>query len=146
MDIVPVKGRVRGIIRNQDGNIDSFLRERNLVVNDGLYLIGQLIGSSGVQPSHMAIGDNGDATTKDMTTLQGSEHSRIACDSINVVDNEITYKATFGSNITGDATVREGGIFNDASAGVMLCRFVTGEFTLFSGQSCEVEWILSIGE
>lgn len=115
----------------------------NLIVTAGLNLLASIIGASGTKPSHMAIGASGTATASAQTALQGTEHERVSI-TTSVVDNSVTYSATLGSGITGSVSIKEFGIFNAASAGTMLARFVILELTADSSDSLDVDWSITI--
>lgn len=146
-DSIQIYGRVRGQVLGPDGQPVRSFAKRNLVVTAGLELIAAILESSSpTRPSHMAIGDGGSEAALGQTVLQGTEHERVAFDSQSLDGQEVTYNATFGNNLTSDVTVREGGIFNDASAGVMLARFVPDQLTLFASETLDIEWTIGIGE
>jgi hypothetical protein len=117
---------------------------RNLIVTDGLELLAQLIGSSATKPSHMAMGGDSAQPTDSQSDLQGSEFERVTI-STSVSGREVSYSASFGSGLSSTQTIREFGIFNDASAGTMLARFVTPRIKLQPGESLDVDWTLVVG-
>lgn len=118
---------------------------QNLITSAGDGLVATLVSGSGTAPSHMAIGAGATTPTATQTALIGTEHERVST-SAAVVDNQLTLTAQFGSGITGSVEVEEIGIFNDASAGTMLARFLTSNFTLSSSDTLDVEWTVAFGD
>ena len=80
-----------------------------------------------------------------MTALQGTEHERETT-AVSYVSNQLTYTTVFGSAISSDVLVGEFGIFNAASGGTLLCRFIVDEFTMLATDIITVEWALQVGE
>lgn len=111
---------------------------RNLIVSVGEILLARLIMEEAVTaPTHMAIGDGAVVSTSAMTALQGTEHLRsVVIPSRS--DATILYTASFTA--TSTVTVREAGIFNAASAGTMLARWLTTEFVFPSTYTFQAEW------
>lgn len=138
-EVVLAEGRVK-VFRN-----GILIRAgKNLLVNAGYGLICALVGSSGTQPSHMAIGSSGTIATVTQTALIGTQHERVAV-SKTVSTRILTIEATFGSGVTGTKSVRELAIFNNASGGTMLSRFTCEEFTIDSSDVVNVLWEVVFG-
>jgi hypothetical protein len=117
---------------------------KNVVVTAGFTMLAtQLAGGSG--PSHMAMGESGTVSTLAMTALQGTEHERVAV-SITSSGPVVEFEAVFGSGLAGDVTVREFGIFDAASGGNMLCRFLSASFTGTPSDTITVTWQFEFGE
>lgn len=132
-----IRGRVRVWLNG------TLIREaRNLLVDSGLQLIAKRVQADVTDdaPSHVAIGDNGDDPTAADTDLIGVEHQRVAATST-LIGKIISLSATLGS-IGSDKTVREMGVFNDASAGTMIARVVVDEFVLGGADVAQVTWEL----
>jgi len=110
-----------------DGNITE-QHEHNLVVNTGLaYISSRMYGTAQTVMSHMAVG-TGSGTAGAADTALGSQIARVALDSSAIVTTVITndsvqYVAIFSPG-TGTGAITEAGIFNDGTAGTMLCRTV----------------------
>lgn len=120
-------------------------RDRNLITTAGFQLLASIIGAAGTKPTHMAIGSNGTASTLAMTTLQGTEHQRLAC-TTTVNDRTVTYATTFGPGLAGVVSAAEVGVFNGAVGGTMLCRFTTLAFSLGPTDAVDVTWAVTIGD
>tara|TARA_R110002153_G_scaffold274298_2_gene448188 strand:+ start:8831 stop:9250 length:420 start_codon:yes stop_codon:yes gene_type:complete len=137
---VPVSGHVE--VRKNGVLVCS---GANLVVTTGYTLFANLIGASATAPSHMAFGDSATAAAISDTALVGTEHERVAFGSTVVADSAIIYTATFGG-LAGSEICQEMGIFNAASGGTMLCRFITQSFTISNGDVVTVGWTVTIGD
>ena len=145
MDGIKLTGRVRGVVRNPDASVAWEFEDDNLVVVDGFNLAAALIaGESATAVSHMAAGDSGSTPGITQSDLQGTEQARTTV-STSRDGNEITHTADF-SGIASDVTVSEFGLFNSNSGGTMFSRFVYQTFTLFAGQSMEIDWTIRVGE
>lgn len=117
---------------------------KNLVVNAGLALIADRLSGTGTAPTKMALGDGTDAPDAADTTLVNELH-RVSLSSV-VSNNGITYSATFTGQNVGSENPAEFGIFNDNSAGTMLCRFTCPAFVWAINETLTVDWTINIGE
>lgn len=87
--------------------------------------------------AYIGVGDDNTAFNASQTDLVGSnKHRELVDGAPTVTNNEIAFVATFDA---GDANFAwaEFGIFNHASAGVMLCRKVADHGTKASGDVWE---------
>ena len=118
----------------------------NLITTAGKELFAALIAAETVDPiSHMACGDDGTAPALAQTALLGTEHERVA---VSETRNGalLKYSATMGTGLVAPEEVREFGLFNAASDGVMVARIVLyGEITLDSTETVDVDWTLMVG-
>lgn len=139
-DQIPIHAEV--IVKK---NGKEVARGKNLTVTAGLELIAGIIASSNDRPSHMAMGSSADRTELSQTDLQGTEHERVSA-TVSTDGRTLSYNAEFGSGIAASVSVREFGIFNDATAGTMLCRFVTTQINMSATDTLDVTWNLIFGE
>lgn len=124
-DTLKIVGRLDIVLRDSNGNIKETRNIPNLVVAAGKNVIAaRLIGNTPSVMTHMAVGaDNGTilpvATSN--TALGAQLDSRVVLTAVSVLNNVVTYNAEFD---IGESTgaITEAGIFNDATAGSMLCR------------------------
>lgn len=118
---ITVTGNLNIVVLDQDNNIKDQRSIKNLVVASGKnYIANRMTSNANVIMSHMAVGSgNASPTTSD--TALGSEITRVALDSTTLLANTITYVTTFGAGV-GTGSITEAGIFNDPTAGTMLCR------------------------
>lgn len=145
MDSIPLSGFYDLQIRDRFGEVIEKKSGENLVVESGFFLYAKLAAGEAVSAvSHMAVGDNNQQPQLDQTALLGTELARVTT-TTSRSESLITYTADF-SSITSTISVSEFGIFNDATAGDMLARFVVDTFDLFSGQSMDIEWTIRMGQ
>jgi hypothetical protein len=123
-----LKGSLNVILRDENGNIKDERFVDNLVVTAGLgYITERMVGTGSVVMSHMAIGTGSTAPAAGNTALV-TQNARVALTSTTrvlttVANDSVQYVASFPAG-TGTGALREAGIFNDPSAGTMLCRTV----------------------
>ena len=144
-DSIKTTGEVTIMLRDGNGNIKVQRTVPNLVVTTGKNVIAsRLAGTTSAVMSHMALGTNSSGVVAGNTAL-GSEivASSTALTSTTVVDNVITYIATFIAG-AGTGAVVEAGIFNAASAGSMLCRTVFAVVNKDPADSLTISWAVTI--
>lgn len=140
-------GQLNIVLKDKDGNVKDSREVKNLVVNSGLaYITSRMVGTSKGVMSHMALGEGTTAAGAGQTDLVTLLGSREALDSTTISgDNneKVVYVATFEA---GDATgsVTEAGIFNDASAGDMLCRTTFAVVNKQSDDTMSVTWTITL--
>jgi len=118
---IALKGNLNIVVLDENQNIKESREVKNLVVAAGKNFISQRMTSNTTAVmSHMAIGTANVAPTTSDTAL-GTQVARVPLDSATVTNNTITYVSTFGIGV-GPGPITEAGIFNDPSAGSMLCR------------------------
>jgi len=131
---------------DKTGKLLQTKKVKNLVVTTGLFHIAARMKAAGApnQMSHMALGA-GTATPSLSDTALGSQLGVTALSLAggNVVNNAITYEATFGAGVATGA-VTEAGIFNASSAGVMLCRTTFPVINKGADDSLAISWVVSI--
>lgn len=143
-DGIPITGHV--LITKKDrrtGEVKEVCSGKNLVVNDGEEQIASQLRGVGSKPTHMAVGNSANAPAEGQSALQGTELARVAFSNESQTGNQITYTASFTGSWSG--TVEEAGIFDAASAGTMLARFLTGTFDKDSNDEIEIRWTLTVG-
>jgi hypothetical protein len=142
-DNLKLKGRVAIVLRDAKGEVKQEQEIHNLVVDSGLdFIASRMGGASSDVMSHMAVGAGTVAANAADTTL-GSELGRSALTSATVTDNQIAYVASFPAG-TGTGAVTEAGIFNDASAGDMLCRTVFDVVNKQADDSLQITWTVTL--
>jgi len=116
----------------------------NMVVTTGKnYIVSRMKDATATAVSHMAIGSGSTAAVVGDTALQTQLSNRIAFDSITVLNNTITYIATFGPGVaTGN--VYEAGLFNNTTGGTMLARTVFGLITKSAADTFVITWTITI--
>lgn len=127
-DSIKAKGTLQLVLTDANGNIKQ-QDEHNLVVNTGLaYIASRMRDATAGVMSHLAVGSGTTAAAAANGALESQISTRVALDSSTIVtttaaNDSVQYVATF---ISGQSTgaITEAGIFNDATAGTMLCRTV----------------------
>lgn len=139
-----LSGSARIVRTNEKGQITLDKRIKNLVVNAGIALIADLLDSGETvnQPSHIACGTSSTAVSATQTALIGTELDRNSATPSNTATTFVM-SATFAAG-EGTGTWEEAGVFNAASTGTMLCRFLTGTVTKGASDSITVTWTLTI--
>lgn len=147
LEDLKVKGRLNIVLRDKDGNVKDEREVDNLVVNAGLaYIISRMVGTAKSVMSHMALGAGTTAAAAGQTDLVSLLGSREALDSTTISgsnNEKVVYVASFEP---GDATgaVTEAGIFNDSSAGDMLCRTVFAVVNKAADDAMTVTWTITL--
>jgi hypothetical protein len=139
-----VTGRVRLVKTNKSGQIIEERDVPNLVVTTGKnYIASKMVATtnSPVSMTHMGIGTGTAAADVSNTTL--TQTGRVALSSSSVLNNTITYTATFPAG-TGDGAITEAGIFNASTSGTMLCRTVFPTVNKGSGDQITITWVLTV--
>lgn len=146
IDTTKTKDNVKVTLRDKDGKIKQQITGHNLVVTTGLNHIADQLASSPSEGamSHMAVGTGTNAVTAGDTALQ-TELNRQSLSSRTADDNTVTYVANWGAG-TGTGAITEYGIFNAASDGVMLARFVDDVINKGANDTLQVEWEVTISD
>ena len=143
-----VTGRLRIVLRDEQGRVKRDVATKNLVVNTGLYHIADQLADSGeAAMSHMAVGTGTTQPAAGDTQLGNQLEDRHAFTSktqgSGSAANKVTYIAEWAA---GHATgaITEAGIFNSDSAGQMLCRAVFAVINKGSSDTMTLTWELQI--
>ena len=139
-----IKGEVTIIKYDIDGNITDKRKIPNMVVTAGKNFIASRIiqATSGVM-SHMGIGTSSTSAIVGQTILEAQAVNRVALTSSSVSLNVITYVATFGAGVS-TGSIQEAGIFNDVTAGTMLCRTTFPVVVKAIGDSIVITWVITV--
>ena len=115
----------------------------NLVVTDGKeYVASRMKDTTKAAMSHMAIGTVSTAAAASDSAL-GGQVNREALTSVTVAGTTITYIATFGAG-SGTAAITEAGLFNQSSAGDMLCRTVFAVINKGQNDAMTISWSVTV--
>jgi hypothetical protein len=138
-------GKVHVVLRDENQKIKEDFLVDNLVVDSGLAFIAERMkDANATVMSHMEIGTGGTAAAANETILVTAvAGSRTALDPTIVTANTITYVCTFLAG-TGTGAIEEAGIFNDPSAGDMLCRTVFSVINKTALDSMTITWTITI--
>ncbi len=115
----------------------------NLVVTDGKeYVASRMKDTTKAAMSHMAIGTVSTAAAASDSAL-GGQANREALTSSTVAGTTITYIATFGAG-SGTGAITEAGLFNQSSAGDMLCRTVFAVINKGQNDAMTISWSVTV--
>lgn len=139
-------GKVEIVIRGPDGSLKYCGVVPNLVVNTGLYHIADQMSDQGnAAMSHMSVGTGTTAAAATDTALE-TELDRNELDSTTQGSgadaNKVVFVCTWEAG-DGTGALTEAGIFNQASAGVMLCRTVFAVKNKGAGDSMTMTWTIT---
>jgi len=139
---VRVIGKVEIEIRGPDGELKCCETVPNLVVTTGLqHIADQMSDQGNAAMTHMAVGTGTTAAAASQTALV-TELDRNALDSTTQSGTGVIYVATWAAG-DGTGALTEAGIFNQASAGVMLCRTVYSVKNKGAGDSMTLTWTVT---
>jgi len=144
---IKAKGSLTLVLKDEHGNVKQ-QDEVNLVVDTGLaYIASRMKDTTLAAMSHMAIGTSDVDPAAGQTTLL-NEVARVALDSTSLVtttatNDSIQYVATFGAG-TGTGGIKEAGLFNDTSAGTMLCRTEFAVINKGAADTLAITWKVTI--
>lgn len=144
---IKLRGDLHFVFRNEKTGEVREEFERNLVVTTGKYHIADQLSDKGeAAMSHMAIGTGTTAAAAANTALV-TELDRNALTSktqgSGTAANTVTYVCDWPAG-DGTGAITEAGIFNSASAGVMLARSVFAVKNKGAGDSLSLTWTLTI--
>jgi len=143
-DTVKTIGKLDIVLTDENGAIKESFTVPNLVVQTGRNFIAhRMTSASNTTMSHMAIGTTNTAATLADTTL-GTETARVSLTSGTTAANVVTYVATFNAGVPATANaITEAAIFNDVSAGEMLCRTVFDVVNKGIQDTLTITWTIS---
>ena len=139
-------GDLKIVLTDENGQIKQEQEVKNLVVTVGKNFIASSMAktttNSPAAMTHMAIGAGTTAAAAGDTTL-GSSLGRVALTSTTVTTNNVAYVATFPAG-TGTGAVTEAGLFNDPSAGTLLCRTVFSVINKGAADTLGITWTVTV--
>jgi hypothetical protein len=143
-DMVEVAGKLSIVLTTVDGMVKDSRELDNLIVQVGKnYLAGGVIGALTQPFIQMALGTGTTSPTTGDTALQ-AQLARQAFTTSSVSANVATVSTTFGAGV-GTGALTEAGIFNAATAGVMLSRVVFSVVNKASTDVLTITWSITIG-
>lgn len=139
-----LKGQVSITLYDRNGNIKDARNIPNLVVTAGKnYIASRMVGTASDIMSHMGIGTSSASPVAGDTALTTPTGTRVALDTFDATTNTVTGTATFASG-NGTGSIQEAGIFNDVTAGTMLCRTTFPVVTKGAGDSIAITWTITV--
>lgn len=147
---ISVKGHVKAVLYDSSGKLKQIQHFPNLIVAVGkAHITSRMLSADADTMGWMEVGTGNTSTQQSDTTLDAAiSGSRTALtsstQSTTVTTNDsVEYECTFGPGV-GTGAIVEAGIFNDDTAGVMLCRAVFGTITKGSGDTLILTWTVSL--
>jgi hypothetical protein len=141
-DNLKITGDVVVEITGADGQLKDRREIKNLVVAGGkTFIAGRMVGTPTTM-SHMAVGSSSTAAANGDTAL-GASLGRVALTSSSSSGAVVTYVATFPPG-TGTGAVVEAGVFNDPTAGTMLCRTVFAVVNKGADDAMSITWAITV--
>lgn len=142
-EVIRATGDLHFKFTNQETGEVREYTEKNLVITVGKnHVADQLAAEAQAKMSHMAIGTGSTAAAAGDTALE-TELDRNALTSLTNSNNVVTYVGDWPAG-DGTGALTEAGIFNSASAGVMLARSVFAVKNKAAGDSLTITWTLTL--
>ena len=142
-DTIKMTGDLKIVLTDENGQIKHEQEIKNLVVTAGKnFIASRMKDTTKGAMSHMAIGSGTTAANVADTTL-GTGLGRVSLTSTTVTTNNVAYVATFPAG-TGTGAVTEAGLFNDGSAGDMLCRTVFSVINKGAADTLGITWTVTV--
>ena len=146
-------GKLNIVVRDENGKVKEDFTVPNLVVTTGLnFIAGRMKDTGGGYTipdamTHMSVGTGSTAAALSDTAL-GSEvtGARVLLADTVINGADTVYTATFpaGTGTSISPGLTEAGIFNDSSAGTMLCRTVFAVINKGAADTMTVTWTITI--
>jgi hypothetical protein len=144
-DIISVTGLVEILLYNNKGILKDHRTIKNMVVTSGKSLIAsRLVSNYAGVPGYMWVGTSSTAAAQgqtDLITPVSSGRTYLGGTALNA--NVITYSATFIAGV-GTGALREAGVFNSNTGGIMLCRTVFDQVSKNADDILTINWNLTI--
>jgi hypothetical protein len=147
-----IKGRIKLVHRDNEGNIKSVTEKSNIITNAGIAEVAGLMGNTGSPTAftYLAVGTSATAVAATDTTL-GAEITSGGLERASATVSRVTTTVTndtlqFEKTWTATATlaVEECGVFNDASTGDMLGHALTTTKSLVSGDTLALTYKVQV--
>jgi hypothetical protein len=155
-NLVQVGGSLSILVTGEDGSAKQELYVPNLVVTIGKnFIASRMVGTAAAVMSHMGLGIDATgevigntALGNELTVGAGYTNYSRAAVAGTANNNIVTYTANFPANNpsapAGGAVLREAGIFNQSSAGTMLCRTTYPIVTKLPADALSITWTITI--
>jgi hypothetical protein len=142
-DTIKMTGDLKIVLTDENGQIKHEQEVKNLVVTVGKnFIASRMKDTTDDAMSHMAIGAGTTAANVADTALESSL-GRVSLTSTTVTTNNVAYVATFPAG-TGTGAVTEAGLFNDGTAGDMLCRTVFSVINKGAADTLGITWTVTV--
>jgi len=143
--MIKLRGELKLIRRDIDGEIIDVLRKKNLIVNKGKEIVAKLINGVHTKPfKYIQIGTGTASPTASDTALQSYYAEGEA-----TVSYEADFKCKWAYTFTFNeaVSITEAGLFDDTVSANpnMLARQTFSARDMQAGQSLEVIWVIVVG-
>jgi hypothetical protein len=149
MNTIKLKGTYDFVIKRADGSIKESWSVDNLLMNAGFAQLALLAGDAAAVPfTYIAIGSGDTAPGATQTTLvteitdSGLARHAGTVSRVQTTVASDTFQVLYEFTATATITLKEVGIFNDATVGTMLSRALTGTKTLLDTEKYQVTYKL----
>jgi hypothetical protein len=144
-DNIKITGNVWINLFDETGAIKDTREIKNLVVTTGKnFIASRMVGVTSNIMGYIELGAGTTAAAAGDTALQAAiSGSRTALTSGTNVNNVVTYSVIFPAGV-GTGAVTEAGVFNAASAGIMLCRTVFAVVNKGTSDAMSVTWTITV--
>jgi len=143
-DKVKATGQVSIVLTGPDGKVKDTRDIKNLVVDAGeAFIASRMAGTSSAVMSHIGIGSGTTAAAAGNTALETAVGARVALTSTTPSASVITYVGSFVAGASTGA-ITEAGIFNDLTAGTMLCRTTFAVVNKLADDTLSITWAVTI--
>lgn len=139
---------------DKEGNLIETVETPNALTNSGFTEVAGLFCSDQAASytafDYIAVGTGTTAATATDTQLETEETenglTRAAATgtlaTVNVSDDTAQFVKSF--SVTGSVAVTESGVFNDSSAGTMLCRQTFSAINVADGDTLQITWKVTV--
>ena len=147
-DAFRVTGKIHLLLTDEQGRVKDERKINNMVVNLGLaYIASRMMGTAQAVMTHMAVGTGVTAETQTQTALT-TEVSRVALTSSTIINTNVTgdsvqYVCVYLANVGISGALSEAGIFNAASAGIMLARKTFAVVNKANADTLTATWVIT---
>lgn len=136
-------GALRIVLVGENGDIKQDLQVKNLVVSTGKeFIASRCVDASLPVMSHMAVGQSSIAPIAADSALW-EESGRAELTSTTLSANTFAFVATFLPGVAS-GPITEAAVFNDALAGIMLCRTTFLVVNKSAADTMTIAWNITI--
>lgn len=146
IETITLKGQVTiKVVDTETNTIKQEITIPNQVVAVGKEWVADRISANTVGVmTHMAIGESGAAVNPLTDSALGTQLAIVALTGIGEPSGAtVTYSASFAAAV-GTGTLREAGLFNAASSGIMLARTTFDAIAKGAADAITITWIISL--
>jgi len=125
------------------GHVLRRLRARNSIILAGRNLVRDVLRGAVTEPTHAAVGTNATAVADGDTALVTEIHRNVLTQRL-AGSSKVTWKFFLPSTVANGNTLKEAGIFNAVTAGIMLSRVTFADIIKTTSISITFTWVHTI--